>query len=140
MDWWLHPESRPPPGTPWLVSVHDYHRMIDAAILTSNDPVELLEGKIVFKARQTPQHACTVGLIRDCLEILDRSQWSSRSRSGVTLSDSEPEPDIAVVRRDRDFMDHHPRPNEIGLLVEVADLALAICRGDKQRIYARAGI
>jgi Putative restriction endonuclease len=140
MQWWLNPASRPPPGTPWLVSVHDYHRMIEAAILTSEDPVELLEGRIVFKARQSPQCACAIGLIRDCLEILDHSQWRTRSRSGVTLSDSEPEPEIAVVRADGDYMDHHPRPGEIGLIAEVADLALSICQTVKARIYARAAI
>src|SRR4051794_21646759 len=105
MQWWLNPDSRPPPGTPWLVSVDDYHRMIEAAILTTDDPVELLEGRIVFKARQSPAAACATGLIRDCLEVVESLGWGTRTRSAVTLSDSEPEPDIAVVQGDRRYMD-----------------------------------
>ena len=116
------------------------HRMIKATILTEDDPVELLEGRIVFKARQTPRAACTVGLIRDCLEILEPSGWTTRCRSAVTLIDSEPEPEVAVVRGDRNYLDHHPGCAEIGLIVEVADLALSICQNEKKRLYARSNI
>src|SRR5205823_2588074 len=67
--------------------------------------------------------------------------WSLRIQSAITLSDSEPEPDLAVVRGDeRRYAAHHPRPADVGLLIEVADSTLLGDRADKGRIYARAGI
>ena len=59
-------------------------------------------------------------------------------QSAVTLDDSEPEPDIAVVLapEERYFADH-PGPRDIGIVVEVAESSLAHDRTDKLRIYAR---
>ncbi|NJN19604.1 MAG: Uma2 family endonuclease [Oscillochloris sp.] len=58
-----------------------------------------------------------------------------------TTADSEPEPDIVVVRGDRrDYPDRHPGPAEIGLVVEVSDTTLQRDRTIKQRLYAAAGI
>lgn len=54
---------------------------------------------------------------------------------------SEPEPDIAVVRIDaRKYIDRHPAPNEIFLLIEVADTTLDTDRKQKAPLYAKAGI
>ncbi|WP_347242212.1 Uma2 family endonuclease [Nostoc sp. FACHB-892] len=54
---------------------------------------------------------------------------------------SEPEPDIAVVRIDaRKYINHHPAPNEIFLLIEVADTTLDMDRKQKAPLYANAGI
>ena len=55
--------------------------------------------------------------------------------------DSQPEPDIAVVAGDqRAFAVRHPGPDDIGLLVEVAESSLDTDRFEKARIYARAAI
>jgi len=57
------------------------------------------------------------------------------------LPDSEPEPDIAIVRGDDAAYEHrHPSPADIGVLIEVSDSTLAGDRADKSRIYARAKI
>jgi Uma2 family endonuclease len=62
-------------------------------------------------------------------------------RLAVTLSDSEPEPDFALVRgTGEDYEHRHPGPPEIGLIIEVADSSLLRDRHDKARIYARGGI
>jgi Uma2 family endonuclease len=68
-------------------------------------------------------------------------EWLPRIQSAVTLPDSEPEPDVAVVAGPRRrYETHHPRPNEIAFLIEVADSTLADDRGFKGRLYARARI
>jgi hypothetical protein len=68
-------------------------------------------------------------------------EWRLRIKSGVTLSDSEPEPDLALVQGPcRRYMTHHPGPEEIALLVEVADSTLSHDQRDEGRSYARAGI
>jgi Uma2 family endonuclease len=59
----------------------------------------------------------------------------------LTLPDSEPEPDLAIVRESPDdYLSRHPLPAEVGLVVEVSDSTLDGDRIDKGRIYARAGI
>jgi Uma2 family endonuclease len=67
--------------------------------------------------------------------------WCLRVQSAVTLSDSEPEPDVAVVRGDvRSYVARHPTAVDVGLLIEVSDSTLPGDRADKGRIYARAGL
>src|SRR5262249_8406459 len=51
------------------------------------------------------------------------------------------EPDIVVASGSvRSYLNHHPRPQEIALLIEVADSTLIRDRQDKGRLYARASI
>ena len=57
------------------------------------------------------------------------------------MSDSEPEPDVAVIRGDLDEYEHsHPGPQDVALVVEVADASLDRDRSIKKQVYARAGI
>lgn len=57
-----------------------------------------------------------------------------------TLANSEPEPDVAIVRgRLDDFSSRHPGPNDVSLVVEVADKTLVTDRF-KAQLYAGAGI
>jgi Uma2 family endonuclease len=54
---------------------------------------------------------------------------------------SEPQPDIALVRRPwRGYPHTHPGPDDIFLLIEVADSSLDLDRTVKLELYARAGI
>lgn len=65
-----------------------------------------------------------------------------RSHSPITLRyDSEPEPDIAVVAIDElEYSLRHPEPNEIFLLIEVADSTRVRDLGEKVSAYAQANI
>jgi Uma2 family endonuclease len=60
----------------------------------------------------------------------------------VTLQpNSEPEPDIAIVRfDDKEYSDRHPTPSDIFWLIEVADTSLQDDRTVKAPLYAKAGI
>jgi len=67
--------------------------------------------------------------------------WYVDSQEPITLNDSEPEPDIAIVRGDtRDYLDRHPGARDLSLVVEVADSTRERDRTLKQRLYGRAGI
>ena len=124
-----------------LFSVEEYHQMIQAGILDENDNVELLEGHLVHKMSRNPPHDTAIRILSKRLDRLLPPGWDYRVQSAITLSDSEPEPDIAVVRGDeRSYGTHHPGPIDIGLVVEVSDSSLAFDRTEKVRIYARAGI
>jgi len=122
-------------------SVEEYHRLIEAGILTEDDPVELLEGWIVQKMARNPPHDSTVDQTRELLEGILPAEWLVRVQSAITTPDSEPEPDVAAVLGPaRRYADHHPGPAEIALLVEVSDSTLQRDREEKGAIYARAGI
>jgi Uma2 family endonuclease len=114
--------------------------MIREGILTSDDRVELLEGLLVSKRPKNPPHSVVTGLVRAALERLTPSGWHVDSQEPITLEDSEPEPDVAVVRGERrEYLDHHPGPRDIALVVEVADASLQQDRTTKKRLYAAAG-
>jgi len=54
---------------------------------------------------------------------------------------SEPQPDLVVARRRKEFYtDRHPEPDDIFLVVEVADSSLHYDQTEKAPRYGRAGI
>lgn len=122
-------------------SVPEYHRMIQAGILTDEDRVELLEGYVVLKMPRNPPHDGTIDLLKDVLPPLAPSGWLLRIQQAVTLTGSEPEPDFAfVLGNKRSFLTRHPGPADIGLVVEVSESSLDRDRDEKGPIYARDGI
>jgi Uma2 family endonuclease len=122
-------------------SVAEYNRMIDAGILDDEDKVELLEGQVVLKMPRDPKHDSTIQFIQSTLyRVLPRG-WEMRCQLAVTMTVSQPEPDIAVVRGSaRAFLKHHPYPTEVGLVIEVANTSLQRDTLDKTRVYAADAI
>ena len=130
-----------PPEPVCRLSVSQYHEMIAAGILPSDDPVELLEGWLVPKMVKNPPHSTARQLTTRALEQILPPGWHVRSQEPITLSDSEPEPDVAIVRGDLGQYEHlHPGPQDVALVVEVADASLDRDRSIKKQVYARAGI
>lgn len=122
-------------------TVNQYHQMLEKGIFVSGDRVELLEGWIIEKMTQKPPHAVAVELTRDALRAILPADWHVRDQKPMTTDESEPEPDLAVVRGTvRSFTRRHPTTGEVALVVEVADTTLENDRDRKGRIYARAGI
>ena len=121
-------------------SVADYRRMGETGVLTSEDRVELLEGWIVEKMNLNPPHAVSVMLSNELLSKVLPAGWHSRVQMPITTTDSEPEPDLAIVRGiTRDYAHRHPTADDIALVVEVADSSLTRDRY-KRSIYGRAGV
>jgi Uma2 family endonuclease len=124
-----------------MLTVDQYHRMIDAGILIEGEPIELLEGYLVNKMPQNPSHATVNSRLIARFSRRLPPDWFVRSQLPVTLSDSEPEPDAAVVRGDDTVYNlRHPFPADFGIIIEVSDSTLVFDRREKGRIYARAGI
>jgi Uma2 family endonuclease len=134
------PAMPPPPDLPlYRFSVEQYHQMIRAGVLREGERAELLEGWIVPKMTQNPPHPVAIQLLEQGLASRLPAGWIRRTQAPITTRDSEPEPDVSVVRGPaRRYLDHHPRPDEIALVVEVADSSLAEDRAVKGRLYARA--
>jgi Uma2 family endonuclease len=122
-------------------SVAEYQRLIDVGVLTDEDRVELLENYLVLKMPANPPHDSTVMRLNRRLVRMAPDGYMVRCQHGSDLPDSRPEPDIAVARGDEHTFDtHHPQPDEIALVIEVADSSLLRDRADKCRIYARVSI
>jgi Uma2 family endonuclease len=121
-------------------SVADYHRMVEAGILNGRS-VELLAGEIVEMSPETPLHYTIAKRGARYLETLLMGQAEVRFNGPITLADSEPEPDIAIVRPpDSAYLDCHPTPEDIFWIVEVAKSSLKSDLELKSTIYAAADI
>ena len=117
-----------------------YERMVRNGMFLDSDSVELLEGEIVEMSPQNPEHAAITMVLADWLRSILSADLSVRIQCPLAVNaDSEPEPDIAIVRgQPRDYLQAHP--NYAELVVEVANTSLSIDRAIKGRIYASAGI
>jgi Uma2 family endonuclease len=119
-------------------TVDEYHKMIDAGVFADGEPLELLEGYVVQKMSRGKPHDFAVQALTKRFVRMLPAGWDVRVQCAITLTDSEPEPDFAIVRGDEKlYHDHHPGPSEIGTLVEISSSSLTIDRVDKTRIYAR---
>ena len=125
-----------------LWTVKEYHRMAEAGIFDEDERVELLEGKIIWMSAIGTAHRSAVGrtdyLIKN---LLQNRAWVSIQDPIQLDNYSEPEPDIAVVKIDPlDYADHHPTPDEVYLVIEVADTTFKKDCETKGKAYAAAGI
>ena len=121
-------------------SVEDYHKMIEAGIL-SDRSVELIAGEILHMSPEGPIQTSTNHLTVSYLRSILGEQAVVREAHPITLTDSEPEPDIAVVCSPYTlYLNHHPYPEDIYWLIEIADSTLGKDLGIKKTIYATANI
>ncbi|MEH2405375.1 Uma2 family endonuclease [Nostoc sp.] len=122
-------------------TIDEYHRMIDAGIL-SDRKVELLKGEIVEMSPEGEPHAYCSDESGEYLAKLLAERAKIRQAKPITLpNDSEPEPDIAIVQRlGREYREHHPYPENIFWLIEYANSSLEKDLERKSKIYAEAGI
>ena len=119
-------------------TVDDYHQMIEAGILCERQ-VELLDGDIVEMVPTDPLHDFLGDEVADYLRYLLGTRARVRECKGVTLPTSEPQPDIAIVER-ISYREHHPRPENIYLLIEIAKSQPPRDTETKRKIYAQAEI
>src|SRR5262245_55542686 len=123
------------------LTVDEYHRMLQANMVPDPENAELLDGWIVKQPARTPAHDACVSLASGCLDRVVPGNLVLRVRSAITLSSSEPQPDLAIVDGPATrYTGGHPRPGDVGLVIEVAEKSLVNDRDSKGRIYARAGL
>ena len=123
-------------------TVEEYHRMIQAGILTEDDLVELIEGEIVAMTSIGSKHAaCVNRLTRLFSDQVGRRAILS-VQNPINLGErSEPQPDLALLRVRPDFYaSSHPEPPDVLLVGEVAETSAEVDREVKVPLYARAGI
>ena len=123
-------------------TVEDYHRLVEARILDEDSRVELLNGQIVQMSPIGKLHAACVDRLSDLFrDILGKSVIIRVQNPIIPDAHSEPEPDLSILKRKANFYaDGHPRPEDILLIVEVADTTLEKDRTTKKELYAAVGI
>ena len=125
----------------WTVA--DYHRLSELGLLAPNERTELLAGQITIMAAKGTPHVTTLQLLAIEIDSFLRAlPFYARTQDPVQLDDfSEPEPDLVIVRGQvLDYAQRHPNPEDICLVVEVADSTLQHdCQG-KDKAYARSNI
>ncbi len=117
--------------------------MVEAGILTENDKVELLNGRIVEKMARNPPHDGTLQRLMNALMRKLPESFSIRCQMALALplTASVPEPDLAVVRGpDSRYDAAHPGVADTILVVEVSDSTLRDDRAEKLASYAGSGL
>ncbi|MEL6262735.1 MAG: Uma2 family endonuclease [Cyanobacteria bacterium J06626_6] len=122
-------------------TLEEYHRMIESGIL-DNKRVELIRGEIVEMPPEGEAHASRSVSAGEYLTLLLIEKAQLRPAKPITLpNQSEPDPDIAVVRRiDTEYEDHHPYPENIFWLIEYSESSLVKDLNLKSQVYAEVDI
>jgi Uma2 family endonuclease len=129
-----------PPASVRRFTPEEYHRLGELGVLNEDDRVELLDGWIVQKMIHNPEHDLTIELVDGALRKRLPPDWRLRIQCAISMEESEPEPDVAVVYGDpRDRAGRHPLPGDVALLVEAAD-SLEYDRTFKGPLYAHGRI
>ena len=120
----------------------DYHRMGEVGILAEDDPVELIDGQVGAMSPIGRRHRGSVNRLTHLFSSRVGERAMLSVQNPVQLDDySEPEPDIALLRPRADFYSEaDARPEDILLIIEVADSSLEYDRRVKAPLYARNGI
>ncbi len=123
-------------------TVDDYHRMLEAGILTEDDRVELICGEIIAMAPIGSRHATCVDGFNELLGESLRRRAVVRVQNPITIGESsEPQPDISLARPPRSrYAAAHPTPPDVFFVVEVSDTTILFDREMKLPLYAKAGI
>ncbi len=127
---------------PHLFTVADYYRMADAGLFHENPRVELIQGQIIDMAAIGSPHFGMVNRLTRLLVPLVGVRGLVSVQNPVRLDPrSEPQPDVAILKpRTDDYETGAPGPDDVLLLIEVADTSLDFDRNVKAPLYAQSGI
>jgi len=121
-------------------SVADYHALGEQGILPHDARTELINGEILDMSPIGARHSDLVDHLNELLVTSEQGDFKVRIQNPVTLGDaSEPQPDVALVRR-KSYQDAHPGPDDLFLIIEVAETTAAYDRHVKSPLYATHGI
>ena len=120
-------------------SADDYQRLGMEGILHEDDRIELIDGEIVLMSPIGDRHLACVDMLASQLFNGVAGQAIVRVQGSIRLGDdSEPQPDIALLRpRDDFYASQSAGPDDILLIVEVANTSLNYDRQKTAETYAR---
>jgi Uma2 family endonuclease len=111
---------------------------VESGVFDEDARVELIDGLLVDMSPKTRAHENAIAWLNRLLVMaLDADRFEVRIAAPLTIGDSEPEPDLAVIARTT------PRPNHPAsatLIIEVAVSSHTRDLREKPPIYAGAGV
>ena len=115
--------------------------MLEAGVLHEDEPLELIEGRLIVGTPQGPAHSGTITRLQPRLQDVYGGHYLIRTQLPLDSGDdSLPEPDFAIVETDpEDYTTRHPRGSEALLVIEIASTSQELDAA-KAQIYARAGV
>ena len=124
------------------LNVSQYHQMSEVGIFSENDKVELINGEIIEMSPIGRRHTACVNRLNSVFSQLLGKKVIIAVQNPIILNNlSEPQPDIALLKPRADFYESgHPQPQDVFLLIEVADSSLEYDRDVKIPLYASSGI
>ena len=130
------------PRDRYRFSVEEYHQMIRTGLFDREDRLELLEGELIMMPPIGPEHAANSDCLRERIEERLPGTLAVRVALPITIPpDSEPEPDLCVVRRREDYYrSAHPEAKDVLLVIEISASSASFDAKEKALIYGRAGI
>lgn len=120
----------------------EYYRAAEAGIFMPNERLELIDGEVYAQVSpQNSPHAWSIVLTASALRGVLGEGFITREEKPIIISDdTEPEPDLAVVKGSpRDYTDH-PTSDDVVLLVEVSDTTYGSDTRFKASLYASEGV
>ena len=125
-----------------LFTVDQYHEMARSGILSEDDRVELFAGEIVEMSPIGSRHASCVDRLTKTITMQIENSAIVRVQSPIRLGPrSEPQPDLALLKPRADFYAQaHPGPQDVLLIIEVAETSTDTDRKLKLPLYAKTGI
>lgn len=118
-----------------LISVAEYHQL--GEFNENGRRTELIRGIILEKMSKSPLHYSMIERLRKILVTQIQPDWLLRQEGPLTLTDSEPEPELSIVRGvEEDYLSAHPTTAELAIEVAVTSLVLDRIKAE---IYAEAG-
>ena len=123
-------------------TVKQFHQIAESGILSENERVELIRGEMIDMSPIGTRHSGCVLFLSNLLILLLGGRALINVQNPVELDEtSEPKPDIALLKPRPDFYrNSHPQPEDIFLLIEVADTTVKYDREVKIPLYAEANI
>jgi Uma2 family endonuclease len=119
-------------------TLEEYHRMVESGGLDDDTRIELIDGWVLDMSPKTRAHEQAVRfLVRWISAGIDHERYELGVGSPLTIGDSEPEPDLAVIPRTA------PRPYHPATAALVVEVAVSSQRRDlvfKPGVYARADV
>lgn len=123
-------------------TIEDYHRLAELGFFTEDDRVELIRGEIMQMAAKGTAHTnCCRDLLEELAGLVTGRAKLQCQDPIILSSNSEPEPDFAILRKRADnYRFSLPKPEDVFLVIEIADSTLKYDREVKLPLYAEAGI
>ena len=122
-------------------SIAEYHRLAELGFFDFDRRFELIRPEIIKMAAKGRLHSVCNSRMFGKLYSLLEERAIVRGQEPIILSDSEPEPDVVIVRnRSDDYVSSHPLAADVLLVIEVSDSTLKYARTTKLSLYAESAI